>query len=95
MKNIIVIPYGYGHGHMTTDMLISVYIALLIVHIFIFLIRAMIWLFKNKKNKSFYNYTIYSDTYDIMPNFNTNFFVLINIVAGFIALLGVIIDLRK
>ena len=93
MRNIIVIPNG--HGHMTTDMLISVYIALLIVTIFIFLIRAVIWFFKTKKNKCFYNYTIWCDQYDTMPNFNTTFFAIVNILAGFVALVGLIIDLRN
>jgi hypothetical protein len=91
MRNIIVIPNG--HGNMTTDTLISVYIALLIVTIFIFLIRAVIWFFKKKK--SFYNYTIWCDEYDTMPNFNTTLFVIINIMAGIIALVGMIIHLRN
>ena len=91
MRNIIVIPNG--HGNMTTDMLISVYIAFLIVTIFIFLIRAVIWLFKKKK--SFYNYTIWCDNDDTMPNVITTLFVIINIMAGFVALVGVIIHLRN
>jgi hypothetical protein len=91
MRNIIVIPNG--HGHMTTDTLISVYIALLIVPIFIFLIRAVLWFFKKKK--SFYNYTIWCDNDDTMPNVITTLFVIINIMAGFVALVGLIIHLRN
>ena len=93
MQNIIVIPHG--HGHMDTDTMISVYIAFLIPSILIFLIRAIIWLFKKKENKSFYNYVIFDDDYNLLPSMNTFIFIAINCLFGFIAFVGLIIYLRK
>jgi len=92
MQNIIVIPHG--HGHMDTDTMISVYIAFLIPSILIFLIRAIIWLFK-KKEKSFYEYVIWSNDCEALPSRNTFMFIAINCLAGFIAFVGLIIYLRK
>ena len=92
MQNIIVIPHS--HGHMDTDTMISVYIAFLIPSILIFLIRSIIWVFK-KKEKSFYKYTIWNYELDLLPSASTIMFITTNCLFGFIALVGLIDNLRK
>lgn len=91
-QTIIPMPMYYGEGgSLTHNQALSMLIALNIPMILIFLFKSALWIFKLRKDYSFFECAIWSDADSILTNMNTICFSIINGIA-IIIYLAVLIE---